>query len=96
MLKRTHTCGEPRATHAGNTVTLCGWVNTYRDQGKGLVFLDLRDRDGLCQVVCDLEDAPPHVVAAARSLRREDCIAVKGLLRKRAGDPNLKLATGEV
>jgi aspartyl-tRNA synthetase len=96
MLKRTHTCGEPRPTHAGNTVTLCGWVNTYRDQGKGLVFLDLRDRDGLCQVVCDLEDAPPHVVGAARSLRREDCIAVKGLLRKRAGDPNLKLATGEV
>jgi len=96
MLKRTHTCGAPRADHAGNQITLCGWVNTYRDQGKGLVFLDLRDREGLCQVVFDLADGPPEVVAAARSLRREDCIAVRGTLRKRAGDPNPRLATGEV
>jgi aspartyl-tRNA synthetase len=71
-------------------------VNTYRDQGKGLVFLDLRDREGLCQVVLDLADVPPEVVAAARGLRREDCIAVRGTLRKRAGDPNPRLATGEV
>ena len=96
MLKRTHTCGAPRADHAGQQITLCGWVNTYRDQGKGLVFLDLRDREGLCQVVFDLADVPPEVVAAARSLRREDCIAVRGTLRKRAGDPNPRLATGEV
>ena len=96
MLKRTHTCGAPRADHAGNQITLCGWVNTYRDQGKGLVFLDLRDREGLCQVVFDLADVPPEVVAAARNLRREDCIAVRGTLRKRAGDPNPRLATGEV
>ena len=96
MLKRTHTCGAPRADHAGNQITLCGWVNTYRDQGKGLVFLDLRDREGLCQVVFDLADVPPEVVAAARSLRREDCIAVRGTLRKRSGDPNPRLATGEV
>ena len=96
MLKRTHTCGAPRADHAGNQITLCGWVNTYRDQGKGLVFLDLRDREGLCQVVFDLADVPPEVVASARSLRREDCIAVRGTLRKRAGDPNPRLATGEV
>jgi len=96
MLKRTHTCGAPRADHAGNQITLCGWVNTYRDQGKGLVFLDLRDREGLCQVVFDLADVPPEVVAAARGLRREDCIAVRGTLRKRAGDANPRLATGEV
>ena len=96
MLKRTHTCGATRADHAGNQITLCGWVNTYRDQGKGLVFLDLRDREGLCQVVFDLADVPPEVVAAARSLRREDCIAVRGTLRKRAGDANPRLATGEV
>jgi aspartyl-tRNA synthetase len=96
MLKRTHTCGQPRAEHAGQTMTLCGWVNTYRDQGKGLVFLDLRDREGLCQVVFDLEDVPADVVSAARGLRREDCIAVRGTLRKRAGDPNPRLATGEV
>jgi aspartyl-tRNA synthetase len=96
MLKRTHTCGQPRAEHAGQTITLCGWVNTYRDQGKGLVFLDLRDREGLCQVVFDLEDVPAEVVSAARSLRREDCIAVRGTLRRRAGDANPRLATGEV
>jgi aspartyl-tRNA synthetase len=96
MLKRTHTCGQPRAEHAGQTITLCGWVNTYRDQGKGLVFLDLRDREGLCQVVFDLEDVPAEVVSAARGLRREDCIAVRGALRKRAGDANPRLVTGEV
>jgi len=96
MLKRTHTCGQPCAEHAGQTITLCGWVNTYRDQGKGLVFLDLRDREGLCQVVFDLEDVPADVVSAARGLRREDCIAVRGTLRKRAGDANPRLATGAV
>jgi aspartyl-tRNA synthetase len=96
MLKRTHYCGHMRASHAGQTITLCGWVNTYRDQGKGLVFFDLRDREGLCQVVFDLEDVPAEVVAAARALRREDVVGVRGTVRKRAGDANPKLATGEV
>src|SRR5437867_7113945 len=96
MLKRTHTCGQLRAEHIGQTVTLCGWVNTYRDQGKGLSFIDLRDRDGLTQVVFDQEEVAPDVVAEARTLRREDVIAVQGTLRKRAGDANPKLATGEV
>ena len=96
MLKRTHTCGQPRLSHAGQAVTLCGWVNTYRDQGRGLLFIDLRDRDGLCQIVFDLEGGKADVVQKARALRREDCIAVRGTLRKRAGDPNPKLPTGEV
>jgi aspartyl-tRNA synthetase len=74
MIKRTHTCGQPRATDAGKTVALNGWVNTYRDQGRGLLFIDLRDRDGLCQVVFDLEQGHPDVVQAARALRREDVI----------------------
>jgi aspartyl-tRNA synthetase len=96
MIKRTHTCGQPRATDAGKTIALNGWVNTYRDQGRGLLFIDLRDRDGLCQVVFDLEQGHPDVVQAARALRREDVIGVRGTLRARAGDPNPKLATGEV
>ena len=96
MLKRTHMCGELRIDHDGQTVTLAGWVNTYRDQGKGLIFIDLRDREGLMQVVFDLEDVGEHVVTEARSLRREDVIAITGLVRKRVGDPNPRLATGEV
>jgi aspartyl-tRNA synthetase len=96
MLKRTHTCGQPRIADAGKTIALNGWVNTYRDQGRGLLFIDLRDRDGLCQVVFDLEGGHPNVVNAARALRREDVIGVRGTLRKRAGDANPKLHTGEV
>lgn len=96
MLKRSHHCGLMRAEHAGTEVVLCGWVNTYRDQGKGLIFIDLRDYSGLCQVVFDLEDVKPEVVAASRALRREDVVGVKGVIRRRAGDPNPKLASGEV
>ncbi len=96
MLKRTHMCGELRSDHDGQMVVLAGWVNTYRDQGKGLIFIDLRDRSGLTQVVFDLEDVDEHIVAEARSLRREDVIAIQGPVRKRAGDPNPRLATGEI
>jgi aspartyl-tRNA synthetase len=96
MLKRTHTCGELRPSHIGQTVTLNGWVNTYRDQGRGLSFIDLRDREGLTQVVFDQEEVAPEVVAEARTLRREDVIAISGTVRKRVGDPNPKLATGDI
>ena len=81
MLQRTHTCGQLRAEHVDQTVTLCGWVNTYRDQGKGLSFVDLRDRDGLTQVVFGHEDTDPAVVAEARGLRREDVVAIRGVVR---------------
>ncbi len=96
MLKRTHTCGELRVDEVGQTVTLCGWVNTYRDQGKGLIFIDLRDRAGLTQVVFDLEDVADDVVVQGRGLRREDVIAVRGTVRQRASEPNRKLPTGEI
>jgi aspartyl-tRNA synthetase len=96
MLKRTHFCGAMRPAHAGQAITLCGWVNTYRDQGRGLLFIDLRDKEGLCQIVFDLESSAPDIVSAAKALRREDVIAVRGSMRIRAGDPNPKLATGEV
>ncbi len=96
MLKRTQMCGLLRPEHVGQTVVVCGWINTYRDQGRGLVFCDLRDREGLVQVVFDLEDVPADVVKASRALRREDVIAVRGVVRKRAGDANPRLATGQI
>ncbi|MFZ9689271.1 MAG: aspartate--tRNA ligase [Phycisphaerales bacterium] len=96
MLKRTHFCGHLRPTHAGQSVTICGWVNTYRDQGKGLFFIDLRDKEGLAQVVFDLESSADDVVEAAHALRREDVVAVQGKVRLRAGGANPKLASGEV
>ena len=91
MIKRTHSCGDLRDSDAGASVRLCGWVNTYREQGKGLVFLDLRDRAGLTQVVCDLEDSDSELVEIARGLRREDCIGVEGKVRLRDGGANDKL-----
>ncbi|MHC5003049.1 MAG: aspartate--tRNA ligase [Planctomycetota bacterium] len=96
MLKRTHMCGALRVDDVGQTVILAGWVNTYRDQGKGLMFVDVRDRDGMTQVVFDLEDADEQVVREARQLRREDVIAVRGVVRERVGGVNKRLPTGEI
>ena len=96
MLKRTCTCGETRKENAGEEIVLSGWINTYRDQGKGLVFIDLRDRYGLTQVVFDAEDTTPEVMEIGASLRREDVISVKGIVRIREGKPNAKLTTGEI
>jgi len=96
MLKRSHMCGSLRASHVGQTVTICGWVNTYRDQGKGLIFADIRDREGLCQVVFDLEQSPADLIELSRTLRREYVIGVTGKVRVRAGGANPNLASGEV
>ena len=96
MLKRSHMCGSLRANLVGQTITVCGWINTYRDQGKGLIFADVRDREGLCQVVFDLEQSPADLVGLAKTLRREFVIAVTGKVRIRAGAANPKLATGEI
>jgi aspartyl-tRNA synthetase len=92
-MRRTHTCGELREAHIGQTVILNGWVNTYRDQGS-LVFIDLRDRYGITQVVFDTEH--PDLLASARELRSEFVVAVQGQLVHRAGKDNPKLATGTV
>jgi len=93
--QRTLTCGEARETHIGSTVTLNGWVNTYRAQ-QYQVFIDLRDRYGITQVVFE-SDKDEELFSRASELRSEWVIAVTGLLRARIpGKENLKLATGKV
>jgi aspartyl-tRNA synthetase len=99
-LKRTHTCGQLRAGDIGGKTRLCGWVRSYRDHG-GVVFIDLRDREGVTQVVFDLptDDNPARkdMYALARSLRNEWVISVSGTVRPRGeGRENPKLPTGQV
>ncbi|MEN6449452.1 MAG: aspartate--tRNA ligase [Thermoguttaceae bacterium] len=92
---RTHTCGDLRAEHAGQEVTLCGWVNTYRDQG-GVLFIDLRDRYGKTQVVFAPEGGA-ELVEAARGLRAEYVVLVRGVVAPRPeGTVNPKLSTGAI
>src|SRR4029078_10740226 len=94
-LLRTHTCGQIRPQHIGQEVTLCGWVDTNRDQG-GIVFIDLRDRYGKTQVVFDPEGGP-EVLAQASKLRTEDVVRVTGKVAHRPeGTTNSKIDTGEV
>ena len=92
---RRATCGELTSADEGSAALLKGWVNTTRDHG-GLIFIDLRDRFGLTQVVVDPRSAPAAAEVAA-SLRSEDVIAAQGLVRRRpAGTENRKLATGGI
>ena len=91
---RSHYCGALNESFAGQTVTLCGWANTRRDHG-GVIFVDLRDRQGLVQVVFD----PDHQEAfrAAEGVRSEFVLRVIGSVRRRpAGTENAHLATGQV
>ncbi|HEV2765493.1 MAG TPA: amino acid--tRNA ligase-related protein, partial [Pyrinomonadaceae bacterium] len=94
-LERTHSCGALRAEHVGQTVTLMGWVARRRDFGP-LTFFDLRDRDGLTQVVFD-EESAPDAHARAKQPRGEYVVAVRGeVLLREEGQRNPKIATGEV
>lgn len=94
-IKRTHHCNQLTAKEVGNKVTLFGWVNTRRDHG-GLIFVDLRDREGLTQVVFSPE-VQAEVHASAGVLRSEFCIGISGIVRARPqGMSNPRLATGEV
>ncbi|SEI03440.1 aspartyl-tRNA synthetase [Rheinheimera pacifica] len=91
---RSHYCGLLTAQHVGQQVSLCGWVNRRRDLG-GLIFLDLRDREGMVQVVCDpdLKD----LFDVAYTLRNEFCIQIKGQVRARPDSQiNKDMATGAV
>lgn len=99
MAKRDRTCGELRKEHVGQTVTLSGWVNNYRDHG-GVVFIDLRDREGLTQIVFHPESKAAH--ALANTLRNEDVVTATGKVLERGVDDkgksltNPKLLTGEI
>ncbi len=93
-MQRTGYCGDLRAEDAGRTVTLCGWVHRKRDLG-GFVFLDLRDRAGLVQVVLD-PNAPGGVAEAAREIRPEYVVCVTGTVASRGDNINPKLPTGQI
>jgi aspartyl-tRNA synthetase len=93
---RTHTCGELTDKNVGQTVTLCGWVDTYRDHGGGL-FVDLRDRYGLTQVVFNPPDSSPAVIEQSKTVRAEYVLRVTGVVAARPeGMANPKLATGKI
>jgi aspartyl-tRNA synthetase len=94
MAMRSHYCGLVTEALLGETVTLCGWVNRRRDHG-GVIFVDIRDREGYVQVVCDPDRA--DMFKAAEGLRNEFCIQVKGLVRARPdGTTNDALKSGKI
>ena len=99
-LKRTHHAGELRGADEGKVVVLFGWVSNYRDHG-GCVFVDVRDREGITQLVFDPElpghgEAPRAAYDIARALRSEWVIGVRGVVGSRGANKNPKLATGEI
>ena len=93
-VKRTHSCGELTAKNVGEEVVLFGWVHNRRDHG-GAVFIDLRDRAGLTQVVFE-EDVNAELQATAHELRYEYCVGVRGKVVSRGANVNPKLTTGEI
>jgi aspartyl-tRNA synthetase len=95
-MKRTHHCNELRPAHIGQIVTLTGWVHSRRDLG-GLIFIDVRDREGRTQTVFDPSDLPKDLFDRAAALRSECVVSVSGKVRQRpAGTNNPKIPTGEV
>jgi len=91
---RTHYCGQLNTSHLGKTVTLCGWAHRRRDHG-GVIFIDLRDREGLAQVVCNPE--PAEMFKLAESVRSEYVLRITGKVRRRPeGSDNANLASGEI
>ncbi|BEP60365.1 aspartate--tRNA ligase [Variovorax sp. V213] len=94
MAMRTHYCGLVTEALMGQTVTLCGWVNRRRDHG-GVIFVDVRDREGYVQVVCDPDRAATFAVA--ENLRNEFCVQITGLVRARPeGTTNDQLKSGKI
>lgn len=94
MSMRTNYCGLTTEAQLDQTVTLCGWVHRRRDHG-GIIFIDLRDREGLVQVVCDPDR--PDVFRVAESIRNEYCLRITGVVRSRPeGTVNANLASGQI
>ncbi len=95
-MKRTHHCNELRPAHIGQTVTLSGWVHSRRDLG-GLIFIDIRDREGRTQTVFDPSDWTKELFEQAATLRSECVVSITGKVRQRPeGTNNTKIPTGEV
>ena len=94
MSMRTHYCGLTTEALLGQTVSLCGWVHRRRDHG-GVIFIDLRDREGLVQVVCDPDRA--DVFKSAEAVRNEFCLRITGVVRNRPeGTSNANLTSGKI
>jgi aspartyl-tRNA synthetase len=95
-MKRTHHCNELRPAHIGQTVTIIGWVHSRRDLG-GVIFVDVRDREGRTQTVYDPNLLPKDLFDRVSALRSESVVQITGTVRQRpAGTINTKIATGEV
>lgn len=94
-LKRTHRCAELSAANAGETATIMGWVQKNRNKG-GLVFVDVRDRSGIIQVVFEEGKSDAELIEKAARLRAEFVVAIVGRVEKRSGAVNQNLATGEI
>ena len=94
-LKRTHRCGELSIANVGETVTIMGWVQKNRNKG-GLVFIDVRDRSGIIQVVFEEGSTDAALIEKAARLRSEYVVAIVGTVAKRSGAVNENLSTGEI
>ncbi|MBP6244494.1 MAG: aspartate--tRNA ligase, partial [Limnohabitans sp.] len=94
MSMRSHYCGLVTEALTGQTVSLCGWVNRRRDHG-GVIFIDLRDREGYVQVVCDPDR--PEMFKVAEDVRNEFCVQIKGVVRARPdGTTNDNMKSGKI
>ncbi|RYF80700.1 MAG: aspartate--tRNA ligase, partial [Comamonadaceae bacterium] len=95
MAMRSHFCGLVTEAQLGETVSLCGWVNRRRDHGQ-LIFVDLRDREGIVQIVCD-PDLLNEQFKRAEDLRNEFCIQVQGVVKARTAETlNEKIGSGKI
>ncbi len=94
-LKRTYRCGELSVANVGEDVTVMGWVQKQRNKG-GIIFVDLRDRSGILQIIFEEGDCGQENFVKAEKMRSEFVVAVTGRVEKRAGAVNENLATGQI